>query len=64
MIPNYISPDGNVTKYGLFFDCGYSAGVGNEMYPLSIIAELLVYALIIYSLYIGVKIIKRKFIEG
>ena len=63
MIPNYVSPDGNVTKYGLFFDCGYSAGVGSEMYPLACIAELLVYALIVLSLYYGVKIIKRK-LEG
>ncbi|GAG89392.1 unnamed protein product [marine sediment metagenome] len=60
MIPSYTSPDGNYTRYGLFFDCGYSAGVGSEMYPLSCIAELLVYGLIVLTLYYGVKIIKEK----
>lgn len=64
MIPNYISPDGNVTKYGLFFDCGYSAGTGSEMYPLSCIAEVLVYVLIIITLYYGVKTIKKIIFKG
>jgi len=55
MIPSYVSPDGNYTRYGLFFDCGYSAGVGSEMYLLPTIAELLIYLIIIYVIYVVTK---------
>lgn len=59
MIPNYISPDGNFTKYGLLFDCGYSGAASSEFHPVAIIAELLVYSIIIILFYYGVKKLRK-----